>query len=217
MVALTHVHPDHQGCAKAVCEARGVPLACHADDVDAMEGRRPVAATTNPAPSSSRGCGRARPTRSTGCCRRATRSPASASSTPPATRRGEVIFFRDSDRVAICGDVIRNITYVDDCGPSCRAARRPHPRPGREPPLDPQARRAEPLADPPRPRPRRDRHRRLRALRLRPARLAAAGASSEHAPCSGCTIPSHDIRRHSNLSSDCWHPHAPGVTRVALS
>ena len=48
MVALTHVHPDHQGCAKAICEARGVPLACHADDVDAMEGRRPVAATSNP-------------------------------------------------------------------------------------------------------------------------------------------------------------------------
>jgi hydroxyacylglutathione hydrolase len=45
MLALTHVHPDHQGCAKAVCEARGVPLACHEDDVDAMEGRRPVAAS----------------------------------------------------------------------------------------------------------------------------------------------------------------------------
>ena len=25
-----------------VCEARGVPLACHRDDVDAMEGRRPI-------------------------------------------------------------------------------------------------------------------------------------------------------------------------------
>ena len=42
MLALTHVHPDHQGVAKDVCEARGIPLACHADDVDAMEGRRPV-------------------------------------------------------------------------------------------------------------------------------------------------------------------------------
>ena len=42
MVALTHVHPDHQGVAKDVCEALDVPLACHADDVDAMEGRRPV-------------------------------------------------------------------------------------------------------------------------------------------------------------------------------
>ena len=48
MLALTHVHPDHQGCAKMVCEARGVPLACHEDDVDAMEGRRPVAATVQP-------------------------------------------------------------------------------------------------------------------------------------------------------------------------
>ena len=42
MLALTHVHPDHQGVAKDVCEARGIPLACHADDVDAMEGRRPI-------------------------------------------------------------------------------------------------------------------------------------------------------------------------------
>src|ERR1700738_1960612 len=40
LLALTHVHPDHQGVAKDVCEARGIPLACHEDDVDAMEGRR---------------------------------------------------------------------------------------------------------------------------------------------------------------------------------
>ena len=42
LLALTHVHPDHQGVAKDVCEARDIPLACHVDDVDAMEGRRPV-------------------------------------------------------------------------------------------------------------------------------------------------------------------------------
>ena len=50
MVALTHAHPDHQGVAKDVCEARGVPLACHADDVEAMEGKRPMqeAAASNP-------------------------------------------------------------------------------------------------------------------------------------------------------------------------
>jgi len=42
MIALTHVHPDHQGAAKPICEERGIPLACHEDDVDAMEGRRPV-------------------------------------------------------------------------------------------------------------------------------------------------------------------------------
>ncbi|MCW2988283.1 MAG: fold metallo-hydrolase [Solirubrobacterales bacterium] len=44
MLALTHAHPDHQGVAKDVCEARDVPLACHADDVEAMEmeGKRPM-------------------------------------------------------------------------------------------------------------------------------------------------------------------------------
>jgi glyoxylase-like metal-dependent hydrolase (beta-lactamase superfamily II) len=30
----------------------------------------------------------------------------------PGHSRGEVIFFRDSDRVAICGDVIRNMSYA---------------------------------------------------------------------------------------------------------
>jgi glyoxylase-like metal-dependent hydrolase (beta-lactamase superfamily II) len=38
-VALTHCHPDHQGAAQAVCEAFRIPLACHRDDVAAMEGR----------------------------------------------------------------------------------------------------------------------------------------------------------------------------------
>jgi glyoxylase-like metal-dependent hydrolase (beta-lactamase superfamily II) len=30
----------------------------------------------------------------------------------PGHSPGEVVFFRDSDRVAICGDVIRNISYL---------------------------------------------------------------------------------------------------------
>ena len=69
MLALTHVHPDHQGVAKDVCEARGIPLACHADDVDAMEGKRPMqeAAPGNPFNRLIRRSGRARPTRSSAC------------------------------------------------------------------------------------------------------------------------------------------------------
>jgi glyoxylase-like metal-dependent hydrolase (beta-lactamase superfamily II) len=39
VMALTHVHPDHQGAARAVCERYHVPLACHEADVPAMEGR----------------------------------------------------------------------------------------------------------------------------------------------------------------------------------
>jgi glyoxylase-like metal-dependent hydrolase (beta-lactamase superfamily II) len=87
MLALTHAHPDHQGVAKDVCEARAMPLACHADDAEAMEGKRPMqeAAAGNPVNRVIRAIGHA---------------------------RGEVIFFRDSDRVAICGDVIRNMSYA---------------------------------------------------------------------------------------------------------
>ncbi len=35
--ALTHVHPDHQGCSHVVCERLGIPLWVGQDDVPAME------------------------------------------------------------------------------------------------------------------------------------------------------------------------------------
>jgi hydroxyacylglutathione hydrolase len=114
MLALTHVHPDHQGVAKDVCEARNVPLACHVDDVDAMEGRRAVqeASADN---------------RINRIIARIWQGPPYEVARPfsegdeiagmrvvhaPGHARGEVIFFRESDRVAICGDVIRNISYA---------------------------------------------------------------------------------------------------------
>jgi glyoxylase-like metal-dependent hydrolase (beta-lactamase superfamily II) len=37
--ALTHVHPDHQGASKEVCETLGIPLWCGEHDVRAMETR----------------------------------------------------------------------------------------------------------------------------------------------------------------------------------
>ncbi len=37
---VTHVHPDHQGASKAVCERYGVPLWCGERDVPAMEDGR---------------------------------------------------------------------------------------------------------------------------------------------------------------------------------
>ena len=111
-VALTHVHPDHQGCAKAVCDAREVPLACHADDVDAMEGRAPV------------GSGQALIPRIydkiwTGPPHKVDRVLADGDEVAgfrvihaPGHAAGEVIYFRDSDRIAICGDVVRNMSYL---------------------------------------------------------------------------------------------------------
>jgi hydroxyacylglutathione hydrolase len=87
LLALTHVHPDHQGVAKDVCEAKGIPLACHADDVDAMEGRRPVqeGAPTNPFNRVIKRIWQGPLTRWAGSSRRGTRWPASASCTRQAT------------------------------------------------------------------------------------------------------------------------------------
>jgi glyoxylase-like metal-dependent hydrolase (beta-lactamase superfamily II) len=112
MVALTHVHPDHQGCAKAVCEARGVPLACHEDDVDAMEGRRAVAATAKPGAKLFARMWEGPPHKVDQVLREGDEVAGFRVVHAPGHAPGEVIFFRDSDRVAICGDVIRNITYV---------------------------------------------------------------------------------------------------------
>jgi glyoxylase-like metal-dependent hydrolase (beta-lactamase superfamily II) len=111
-VALTHVHPDHQGCAKAVCEARGVPLACHEDDVDAMEGRRPVAASPKPTAQLFGKLWTGPPRKVDRVLHEGDEVAGFRVVHAPGHAPGEVIFFRDSDRVAICGDVIRNITYV---------------------------------------------------------------------------------------------------------
>lgn len=111
-VALTHVHPDHQGCAKDVCEARDVPLACHADDVDAMEGRRSVGSGAALVP-------RIYDRIWTGPPHKVDRVLAEGDEVAgfrvvhaPGHAPGEVIFFRDSDRVAICGDVVRNMSFL---------------------------------------------------------------------------------------------------------
>ena len=167
LVALTHVHPDHQGVAKDVCEERGVPLACHADDVDAMEGRRPIqeAAASNPVNRLIGKIWEGPPHKVGRVLGEGDEVAGFRVVHAPGHARGEVVYFRDSDGVAICGDVLRNMSFAT----TLTGLREPpydlHLRPGREPPLDPQACRARPEPDPPRPRPRGHRHGRLRALR----------------------------------------------------
>ena len=114
LLALTHAHPDHQGVAKDVCEARGVPLACHADDVDAMEGRRPMqeAAARHPVNRAIRAIWQGRPHKVDRVLREGDEVAGFRVVHAPGHARGEVIFFRDSDRVAICGDVVRNMSYA---------------------------------------------------------------------------------------------------------
>jgi glyoxylase-like metal-dependent hydrolase (beta-lactamase superfamily II) len=112
LVALTHVHPDHQGVAKDVCEARGIPLACHADDVDAMEGRRPVSAGADLASRMIVRFWEGPPHPVGRVLREGDEVAGFRVIHAPGHSPGEVIFFRDSDRVAICGDVIRNLSYA---------------------------------------------------------------------------------------------------------
>jgi hydroxyacylglutathione hydrolase len=114
LLALTHVHPDHQGVAKDVCEARGIPLACHADDVDAMEGRRPIqeAAPGNPFNRIIKRIWQGPPHQVERVLNEGDEVAGFRVVHAPGHARGEVIFFRDSDRVAICGDVVRNMSYA---------------------------------------------------------------------------------------------------------
>jgi hydroxyacylglutathione hydrolase len=114
MLALTHVHPDHQGAAKDVCEARGVPLACHADDVDAMEGRRPVqeASASNPVNRFVAKIWQGPPHKVDRVLQEGDEVAGFRVVHTPGHARGHVVFFRESDRVAICGDVIRNMSYA---------------------------------------------------------------------------------------------------------
>jgi hydroxyacylglutathione hydrolase len=112
LLALTHVHPDHQGAAKTICEERGIPLACHTDDVDAMEGRRPVAATQHPLARIFGRLWEGPPHKVDRVLAEGDKVAGFRVVHAPGHAPGEVIFFRESDRVAICGDVIKNITYV---------------------------------------------------------------------------------------------------------
>jgi glyoxylase-like metal-dependent hydrolase (beta-lactamase superfamily II) len=112
MLALTHVHADHQGAAKAICEERGIPLACHRDDVDAMEGRRPVRASDAIGARVFARLWEGPPHPLDRVLEDGDEVAGFRVVHAPGHSPGEVIFFRDSDRVAICGDVIRNITYL---------------------------------------------------------------------------------------------------------
>ena len=174
MLALTHVHPDHQGWPRTSAKRAGIPLACHADDVDAMEGRRPVAASAHPIARTAACFWQGPPHKVDRVLAEGDEVAGFRVVHAPGHAHGEVIFFRDSDRVAICGDVIRNMSYVtglpelaeppdSDTATRPRTAARSASWPSSSPP------------DPPRPRPRGDRHGRLRALRCCATRIARGG------------------------------------------
>lgn len=114
MVALTHVHPDHQGLARDICLERDIPLACHADDVDAMEGRVPVSRyqLTNPLLRRIQKSWEGPPHKVSRVLNEGDEVAGFRVIHAPGHAHGEVIYFRESDGVAICGDVIRNMSFA---------------------------------------------------------------------------------------------------------
>jgi hydroxyacylglutathione hydrolase len=109
--ALTHAHPDHQGCSHVVCERLVIPLWCGRDDVPAME--TPGAISNSQAP----GWMNAFQKRFwTGPPHPVSRALVEGDEVAgftvlesPGHSAGQVAYWRESDRVLILGDVLNNI------------------------------------------------------------------------------------------------------------
>ena len=110
-IALTHCHPDHQGAAWFLSRKFRIPLACHEADVPAMDGTGPVLPHTffvnrigrlisGPVCKVSR-------VLHDGDMVADFRVVHAPGHTP-----GHVMYFRESDRVAIVGDVMANINFL---------------------------------------------------------------------------------------------------------
>src|SRR5215470_1282100 len=111
LVALTHVHADHQGAAHAICEHFNCPLACHEADRAAMEGREPMYPRNRWIRfSTAIWAGPPHPVD------RVLREGDAIADIrvveAPGHTPGHVIFFRDSDRLAIVGDVLANMNLI---------------------------------------------------------------------------------------------------------
>ena len=111
LVALTHVHADHQGVACMICERYQIPLACHAADVPAMQGERPMVPDTF----AIRVAGRIMagpPYRVARILGVGDEIAGFRVVHAPGHTPGHIILFRDDDRVAIVGDVLNGMNLA---------------------------------------------------------------------------------------------------------
>jgi glyoxylase-like metal-dependent hydrolase (beta-lactamase superfamily II) len=107
-VALTHCHPDHQGSAAALCKRLGVPLACHRDDQAAAEGHEPMMPQHWMLKVSNRLWG-GPPYPVGNLLQEGDQVGEFRVIHAPGHTPGHVIFFRDTDRVVVGGDVLFNL------------------------------------------------------------------------------------------------------------
>jgi hydroxyacylglutathione hydrolase len=112
--ALTHVHPDHQGCTHVVCERLGIPLWCGQDDVPAMETTGSVVGPKIPA-SLKRFQERfwvGPPHAVSRVLREGDEVAGFTVLDTPGHTRGHISYWRESDRVLILGDVLNNMNLM---------------------------------------------------------------------------------------------------------
>ncbi|GAC1434432.1 MAG: hypothetical protein NVSMB51_01600 [Solirubrobacteraceae bacterium] len=112
--ALTHAHPDHQGASHQLCETLGVPLWCGAGDVEAMETPGGIAAA-QPRAAINRIVDRAW----SGPPHKVARALAEGDDVAgfsvletPGHSRGHLSFWRERDRILICGDVLNGMNLL---------------------------------------------------------------------------------------------------------
>jgi len=97
--ALTHAHFDHYGSSHAICEQLGIPLWCGANDVVAVEKGKMVAPNGTLVPAA-----RAHPV--TRELREGDEVAGFQVLDTPGHSPGHVSYWRESDRVLVCGDVM---------------------------------------------------------------------------------------------------------------
>ncbi len=123
-VLLTHAHPDHQGCAAKICSLFQVPLVCHELDADSAEGRAPLV-RNNPAweiIGNILWAGKRSPVG-----RRLAEGDRVAGFTVfhlPGHTAGHIALLRESDGVALVGDVINTNDYATGMIPIIRESPR---------------------------------------------------------------------------------------------
>ena len=111
MLALTHVHADHQGVAKMICERYRIPLACHVADVPTMQGDRPMLPDTFMIRLASR-LWAGPPYPVARILHEGDEIAGFRVVHAPGHTPGHIILFREEDRVAIVGDVLNGMNLA---------------------------------------------------------------------------------------------------------
>jgi glyoxylase-like metal-dependent hydrolase (beta-lactamase superfamily II) len=111
--ALTHVHPDHQGASKAICEALGVPLWVGEADVAAMEdgdirSRQPDHWLNRIVDRAWSGP----PRKVDRALREGDEVAGFTVLETPGHSAGHVVYWRESDRALVLGDVLNGMSLV---------------------------------------------------------------------------------------------------------